>query len=102
VCIRFFTAAFEDLPCDPATEDLPGGGTNDCGLDEVCTLPGTCVPSSAEVRFCMKTCSDSSDCRDNYECRDEALMRAHGGEPVPPPGQRLQSFDRFCAQAPID
>lgn len=100
VCVRFFTASFEDLPCTPATEDLPSGGTDDCGFDEVCTLSGHCVPTAAEVRFCMKTCGDSGDCRDNYECRDEALMRAHGGEPVPPPGQRLESFDRFCAQAP--
>ena len=101
VCIRFFTASFEDLPCDPATEDLEGAGaTNDCGLDEACTLPGRCVPSSSEVRFCMKSCSDSGDCRGGYECRNEELMRTHGGEPVPPPGERLQAFDAFCAQAP--
>ena len=103
VCVRFFTASFEDLPCNPATEDLPGETeTNDCGLDEICTLAGQCVPTSSEVRFCMKTCGDSGDCRDQYECRDEALMRAHGGEPVPPPGQRLDQFESFCAQAPVD
>ncbi len=102
VCVRFFIASFEDLPCDPATEDLgTGGATNDCGLDEICTLAGQCVPSASEERFCMKTCGDSGDCRDGYECRDEALMRSHGGEPVPPPGQRLASFDPFCAQAPV-
>lgn len=101
VCIRFYTASFENEPCTPATEDLPGaGGTDDCSLDEVCTLVGQCVPASSEVRYCMRSCSDNGDCRDGYECRDEALMRAHGGEPVPPPGQRLAEFDRFCAQAP--
>ena len=102
VCIRFFTAGFENPPCDFATEDVPGaGGTNACGFDEVCTLNGQCVPSSSEVRFCMKGCGSKDDCRGGYECRDEALMRSHGGEPVPPPGQRLISFDRFCAQAPV-
>lgn len=101
VCVRFFTASFENLPCNQATEDLEGeGSTNDCGIDEVCTLTGQCVPSSAEVRFCMKTCEDASDCRDAYECRDQELMRAHGGEPVPPPGERLEDFPAFCAQAP--
>ncbi len=101
VCIRFYPASFENQPCTPATEDLDGAGaTDDCGLDEVCALAGQCVPASAEVRFCMRSCSDNGDCRDGYECRDEALMRAHGGEPVPPPGQRLVEFDRFCAQAP--
>jgi len=102
VCVRFFTASFANVPCDPATEDLGTAGSTDaCGLDEVCTLAGQCVPSASEVRFCMKTCGDSGDCRSGYECRDQALMVAHGGEPVPPPGQRLTSFDRFCAQAPI-
>jgi hypothetical protein len=103
VCVRFYTASFANLPCDPATEDLGGAASpNACGLDEVCTLNGQCVPSSSETRFCMKTCGDSGDCRDGYECRDEALMRAHGGEPVPPPGQRLASFDAFCAEAPVE
>lgn len=102
VCIRFFTASFENLPCDPATEDLEGAGsTNDCGLDEVCTLNGQCVPSASETRFCMKKCGGSGDCRGGYECRDEALMRAHGGEPVPPPGERVEQFDAFCAEAPV-
>ena len=100
VCIRFFTASFENLPCDPATEDRAEAGTNDCGLDEVCALAGQCVPSSSEVRFCMKSCGDSGDCRGGYECRDEQLMREHGGEPVPPPGEPLEAFDAFCAQAP--
>jgi hypothetical protein len=101
VCIRFFTASFENLPCTPATEDLQGeASTNDCGIDEVCTLNGQCVPSSSESRFCMKQCDSGDDCRTGYECRDERLMRAHGGEPVPPPGERLRSFDAFCAEAP--
>ena len=101
VCVRFFTASFQDLPCNQATEDLDGeGSTNDCGLDEACTLTGQCVPASAEVRFCMKTCEVPGDCRDGYECRNLELMQAHGGEPVPPPGERLESFPSFCAQAP--
>lgn len=103
VCVRFFTASFENVPCDPATEDLQGSpSTNDCGLDEVCTLNGQCVPASSETRFCMKTCGSTDDCRSGYECRDEALMRAHGGEPVPPPGQRATELEAFCAEAPVD
>jgi hypothetical protein len=102
VCIRFYNASFENLPCTPATEDVAGpGGTNDCGLDEACALAGQCVPASSEVRYCMKSCSSNGDCRDGYECRDEVLMKSHGGEPVPPSGERLASFDRFCAQAPL-
>jgi hypothetical protein len=49
----------------------------------------------------MRTCEDSGDCRDGYECRNEELMRQHGGEPVPPPGERLASdLQAFCAEAP--
>jgi hypothetical protein len=98
VCVRFFVASFENRPCTPATEDQT---TFDCTADEVCTLKGQCVPANAEIRFCMASCSDGGDCRDGYECRDEELMRLHGGEPVPPPGERLSSdLPSFCAEAP--
>lgn len=98
VCVRFFVASFENRPCDLATEDLT---TFDCSADEVCTLKGQCVPANAELRFCMRTCEDGGDCRDGYECRDEALMREHGGEPVPPPGERLgNDLPAFCAESP--
>lgn len=98
VCVRFYVASFENRPCDLATEDL---STFDCSADEVCTLKGQCVPANAELRFCMRTCEDGGDCRDEYECRDEALMREHGGEPVPPPGERLGTdLPSFCAEAP--
>ncbi len=102
VCVRFFVASFENRPCDPATEDLPTGtGTDACALDEVCALTGQCVPANSEVRYCMKTCDSGGDCRDRYECRDAELMRAHGGEPVPAPGERLGTdLPRFCAEAP--
>jgi len=30
------------------------------------------------------------------------LEAAPQAEPVPPPGQRLASFDAFCAEAPVD
>ena len=98
VCVRFYVASFENLPCAPATEDIT---TDDCSADEVCALEGQCVPSNAEIRFCMATCGGDSDCRDGYECRNEELMRAHGGEPVPPPGDRVGSkLTPFCAEAP--
>lgn len=99
VCVRFFTASFENKPCDAAQEDLT---IDQCAIDEACTLSGQCVPRSSEVRYCMRRCSDGGDCRSNYECRDEALMRAHGGEPVPKPGERTgTNLTKFCAAAPI-
>lgn len=98
VCVRFYAASFGNKPCVLATEDV---STDDCTLDEVCTLRGQCVPRSSEVRYCMKTCSGSGDCRDQYECRDEALMVEHGGEPVPKTGERLGTdLQAFCAPAP--
>lgn len=99
VCVRFYAASFENRPCVLATEDL---GTDDCTLDEVCTLRGQCVPRTSEVRFCMRTCDSGGDCRDRYECRNEQLMMAHGGEPVPKPGERLGTdLQSFCAVAPV-
>ena len=56
----------------------------------------------------MATCGGDSDCREPYECRDPALMRDHGGEPVPDPDRADMSIDesrltRFCAaRAPCD
>jgi hypothetical protein len=100
VCIRFFAGVSTNLPCDPLTEDADSG-TNDCTSDEFCTLTGNCVPRSAEVRYCMKTCGGGDDCRDGYECRDQELMELHGGEPVPPPDESVLEVIRpFCAQAP--
>jgi hypothetical protein len=98
VCIRFYVASFENSPCDPSTEDLT---TDACSTDEVCSLKGQCVPQTSEIRYCMATCESSGDCRDEYECRDETLMREHGGEPVPPSGERLGTdLPSFCAEAP--
>ena len=75
--------------------------TDDCSLDELCALTGHCVPRSSEVRYCMKKCSQDSDCRDGYECRDLVKMTAHGGEPVLSPGTPIDdSSPRFCAIAP--
>lgn len=99
VCIRFYVASFENAPCDPALEDQDATH-NDCGSDEVCSLKGQCVPANSEIRYCMATCESADDCRGGYECRNEELMRAHGGEPVPPPGERLgEDLPAFCAQA---
>jgi hypothetical protein len=97
-CIRFFMGAFQNLPCNPTTENI---STDDCTLDELCTLEGQCVPRSAEVRYCMKKCDTNADCRDGYECRDLSLMKAHGGEPVLAPGLQVDSSSpKFCAIAP--
>jgi hypothetical protein len=98
VCIRFFTGNFANRDCDPATEDR---GTDNCSLDELCSLVGKCVPRSSEVRYCMRKCSDNSDCRDSYECRDLELMKEHGGEEVTqPPKLPTDSTVKFCATQP--
>src|SRR4051794_36842004 len=44
-CVRFFTGGFANRMCDPATEDR---GTDDCGLDELCSIVGRCVARSSE------------------------------------------------------
>ena len=98
VCVRFFPVQDTNRLCDPNTDD---GGASSCSADEVCTFAGTCAPRNAEVRFCMKTCSDNGDCRDDYECRDADLMREHGGEPVPESGEPTGSkLTNFCAAEP--
>lgn len=98
VCVRFFSAVFPDLTCDPATEDI---STDDCLPVEECTIGGTCAPRLSEARFCMRRCSSNDDCRGGYECRDRDLMIEHGGEPVLAPGRSQSgSLPRFCAVAP--
>ena len=78
------------------------GTSDDCSLDELCSLAGNCVPRSSEIRFCMRKCDADDDCRDGYECRDLALMEAHGGEPVPPAGEAVADDPQpFCASAPL-
>lgn len=78
VCVRFFTGSFHNRTCDPTYEY----GDGNCTFDEICSLAGSCVPRSSEVRYCMRKCDDDGDCRGNYECRDRALMVEHGGQPV--------------------
>jgi hypothetical protein len=96
-CVRFFTGGFDNKPCDPTADNANDG----CSLDELCTLDGHCVPRSAELRFCMKTCDSDGDCRDGYECRDLQKMIDHGGEPVLAPGDQVDaSSPKFCAPAP--
>ena len=98
-CVRFFTGAFANRPCDPRTEDVPApGGANACSLDELCTLDGQCAPRASEVRYCMLTCASDSDCRDGYECRTLDLMKAHGGEPLLEAGMPVDDKSpKFCA-----
>lgn len=97
-CVRFFMGSFANRPCNPTTEN---SSTDQCSLDELCTLAGQCVPRSSEVRYCMKKCDTSGDCREGYECRDLELMKAHGGEPVLAPGLTTdESSPKFCAAAP--
>jgi hypothetical protein len=99
VCIAFFTGSFSNTTCDPLTEDL---ATDSCALDELCAIDGHCVPRSAEIRYCMRTCGDQGDCRGQYECRDLELMKQHGGQPVLAPGETLGAdVPSFCAPAPI-
>jgi hypothetical protein len=96
VCVRFFSIGETNRTCEPR------GSGDECTADEVCTLSGFCAPRTAEVHFCMKTCSSRGDCRDGYECRDEQLMQENGGEPVPPPGEAVSLDPQpFCAPAPL-
>jgi hypothetical protein len=98
ICVRFFTVAQTNLPCDPSVDDPQAAG---CTVDEFCTLAGYCVPATAEQRYCMRTCGDTGDCRDGYECRDMALMVEHGGEPVLDPDRDPPAeLPAFCAAAP--
>jgi hypothetical protein len=102
ICVRFFSVSSSNRACDPRLEDVDPE-QNMCTADEFCTLSGTCVPRTAEIRYCMKTCGGNGDCRDGYECRDEELMQEHGGEPVPPPGEAVsQDPQPFCAAAPLE
>ncbi|MGE0396570.1 MAG: hypothetical protein AB7T06_07640 [Kofleriaceae bacterium] len=97
-CIRFFTGGFDNRPCDHLTEDQ---STDDCNLDELCSLNDLCVPRSSESRFCMATCGGDEDCRDGYECRDLDLMRQNGGEPVLETGPiKDNDGTKFCAVKP--
>ncbi|MFT3695014.1 MAG: hypothetical protein QM831_17890 [Kofleriaceae bacterium] len=102
-CVAFFSGGgWANKPCDPTTEDKPSGGTNDCSVDELCSLENQCVPRSSETRYCMKTCDSDADCRDHYECRDINLMIEHGGEPVLNPtdeNSTIQNAAHFCAMA---
>lgn len=99
VCVRFFGVANSNRPCDPQTEDR---STDDCTPDELCSLSNTCVPRTAEQRFCMLKCESGGDCREKYECRNLELMREHGGEPVPPPGEAVSEDPQpFCATATL-
>ena len=100
VCVRFFGVANSNRPCDPQSEDV---STDDCTPDELCSLSETCVPRTAETRFCMLRCESQDDCRDKYECRTLELMREHGGEPVPEPGEAVSPDPQpFCAAAPAE
>jgi hypothetical protein len=99
-CIRFFTGNFTNRACNSELEDAPGG-EDLCSLDELCSLEGHCVPRSAEVRYCMRTCDSNADCRSGYECRTIELMKEHGGEPVLAPGIPIDdTAPKFCASHP--
>lgn len=95
VCVRFFAAASTGLPCAPATEDVT---TDDCTVDEICSLGGNCMVRAAETRYCMLACESGDDCRSGFECRDRELMIRNGGEPVVAPDQKLGDDPQgFCA-----
>jgi hypothetical protein len=109
-CVRFYTGAFANQPCDYLTEDASGGSNDACTYDEECSLAGDCVPRSAEIRYCMATCNSNGDCRDGYECRHydtgsdnmepfpAGSMQEDGGEVVLAPGDKDNtSTQGFCA-----
>ncbi|HKA90850.1 MAG TPA: hypothetical protein VKE22_24475 [Haliangiales bacterium] len=91
VCVRFYPGLDNAPPC--ATQSA-------CAFDEICTVANVCASRANEVRFCMLKCSGDGDCRDGYECRTLALMKAHGGEPVPDPNAATAAPPDvpFCAQ----
>lgn len=99
VCVRFFSLGSTNITCDATTEDR---STDDCSPDEFCTIGGSCVPRSAEIRYCMKKCDGDGDCRENYHCRTGELMVQFGGEPILAPGDvpRPSDAQAFCATAP--
>ncbi len=95
ICVSFLTGTATNRVCSV---------DQDCTIDELCTISGWCAPRSAEVRYCMKSCGDSSECRKDYECRDYALMVEHGGEPVLDPERdppAPEDLPGFCAPAPV-
>jgi hypothetical protein len=108
VCVRFFTGSFANKPCNSMTEDLfdKNGNpdpmaTDDCSLDELCTLGGHCASRSSEIRYCMKKCGEDGDCRDGYDCRNFDEMKTNGGEPVLEPPNRVDEHaPNFCAISP--
>ena len=109
-CVKFYTGQFSNKPCDYETENVT---TDACSYNEECSLDNTCVPSTAEERYCMATCSSNGDCRSGYECRhfndtigsdgeyEDDSMQRDGGEVVLPPGQKnTSSTGGFCAPSP--
>jgi len=95
VCIRFFTAAFENLPCDPATEDLgPSRRRQRLRLDEFCALAGQCVRIVLRGSLLHEELRQLGRLPRRLRVPPtRPLMVSHGGEPVPPAGQRLTEFD---------
>ena len=98
VCVRFYAVSTTNVFCNPETED---DTTDDCAPQEACTLNGSCVPRSAETRYCMRKCSNDGDCRDGYQCRNYALMLQYGGEVVQAPASESDDMQPFCAAAPL-
>ena len=97
ICVKFYAVGSTNVLCDPDTEDVT---TDDCSPEESCTLNGSCVPRTAETRYCMKKCADDGDCRDEYHCRNYSLMLQYGGEPVTDPDTTSPGIQSFCAVAP--
>jgi hypothetical protein len=98
VCAEFFTAAFLDTPCDPATEDAVDpavDATDDCTTQEVCLSSGFCARPSLGQRFCVKRCGGDGDCRGGYECRSTGTF---GAQVVLDPQRPTVEPARFCTQ----
>jgi hypothetical protein len=106
-CVRFYTGAFSNEPCDYQNEDVSDDA---CSYDEECSLANLCVPRAAEIRYCMATCSSNGDCRTGYECRTyqegsdnlapfpAGSMQEDGGEVVLAPGDKdISTTTGFCA-----
>jgi hypothetical protein len=114
VCIRFFTP-IADETCDTSKETIPFSQADCPNVDDRCvcdasddsghclpnadpTLPNAhCAPSSTERHWCMRSCSNDSDCRDGYECRRTGTA---GAEPLPTFSNGVGTPAKFCAPKP--
>lgn len=100
-CIRFYTPLR-----DEACKFNPDSPRSDCRADERCVCDSStnlvscgtahCASENSERRWCMKRCTDSSDCRNGYTCRTTGTL---GAEPVPALDRPVGESVKFCVSS---